>query len=238
MALNIESRDVRVERYFPDVLANAKEFKALGAAVDPELKLNWQALIKQMLNTFVYDLDVDGAARWEKMLKLHPLATDSLATRRRRILIKINAALPYTFRSFQNLLDGVYGEGNIVERLKPDLYELWLDLSATLVRRSLNVRYLARVIVPANLVICISNTKNLSLYYRLVTSINVTHRTTINALQDCDLTGDYPAMSYCTAILSEYKHIIIGELRSTRISVAPYKALAISSENHIVIGGM
>ena len=70
MALNIESRDVRVERYFPDVLANAKEFMAMGAAVDPELKLNWKALIKQMLNTFVYDLDVDGAARWEKMLNL------------------------------------------------------------------------------------------------------------------------------------------------------------------------
>ena len=114
MALEIESREPRIERYFPDVLANAKEFMTLGAIVDPELKLTWQALIKQMLNTFVYDLDKDGASRWEDMLQLHPGAGDSLSVRKQRILARINATLPYTFRSFQNMLNALYGDGKVV----------------------------------------------------------------------------------------------------------------------------
>lgn len=131
MALDLNPREVRIERYFPDVLANAKEFKALAGAVNPELKLNWQALIKQMANTFVYDLDKDGAARWEDMLNLHPPRTDTLDARKKRILTKINSTLPYTFRSFQNMLDGIYGKGQVTEQLNADEYELWLDLAAT-----------------------------------------------------------------------------------------------------------
>ena len=166
MALNIETRDVRVERYFPDVLANAKEFMALGAAVDPELKLNWHALIKQMLNTFVYDLDVDGAARWEKMLKLHTFASDTLDIRRRRILTKINSILPYTFRSFQNMLDGIYGEGEVTERLKANDHELWLDLRVGALASYSAITRLARVIVPANLtvVLGVERTNDFNVY--------------------------------------------------------------------------
>lgn len=210
MALNIESRDVRVERYFPDVLANAKEFMAMGAAVDPELKLNWKALIKQMLNTFVYDLDVDGAARWEKMLNLRPLASDTLDIRKKRILTKINATLPYTFRSFQNMLDGVFGAGQVTENINADQYELWLDLAATAMRNNQEVRRLARVIVPANLSINVSNTKSVEMKLYWGGLIGMTHITTIEAPKDPHLTGDYPITGYPAGIVYTFKHITIG----------------------------
>ena len=210
MALDLNPREVRIERYFPDVLANAKEFKALADAINPELKLNWQALIKQMANTFVYDLDKDGAARWEDMLNLHPLRTDTLDARKKRILTKINSTLPYTFRSFQNMLDGIYGKGQVTERLNADEYELWLDLAAKAMGKNAATRRLARVIAPANLTINISNTKSVQqkLYWGGI--VRVTHRTIIEAGKDPHLTGDYPVNNYHGGLVYNYKHITIG----------------------------
>lgn len=210
MALDLEPRDVRIERYFPDVLAKAKEFISLGAAVDPELMLNWKALIKQMLNTFVYDLDKDGAARWEDMLRLHPSASDSLSVRRQRILAKINATLPYTFRSFQNILNAIYGDGNVVEQLNAAEYKLWLDLAAEVTFKNAEIRRLARVIIPANLDIKISNTKSVNVKQYTGCVLSITHSTTIEAEKEPHLTGDYPIAEYPAGIIYTCKHITIG----------------------------
>lgn len=210
MALEIESREPRIERYFPDVLANAKEFMTLGAIVDPELKLTWQALIKQMLNTFVYDLDKDGASRWEDMLQLHPGAGDSLSVRKQRILARINATLPYTFRSFQNMLNALYGDGKVVELLNADEYELWLDLAAEVTFKNAEIRKLARVIIPANLDIKISNTKSVNVKQYTGFVLSVTHSTTIEAEKEPHLTGDYPIAEYPAGIIYTCKHITIG----------------------------
>lgn len=113
-----EIRDVRIERYFPDVDANAKEMKALADVVDSELVDVWKALWKWMLNTFVLDIDEAGATRWEGMLQLRPSSADTLEQRRNVILAKINAVLPYTHRRLQQMLDTLCGPGT---------YEILLD---------------------------------------------------------------------------------------------------------------
>lgn len=62
------NRDVHVERYYPDVLAPAKEFKALSASEDEEFNALYEEAWKWFANTFVYDTDLAGVERWEKML--------------------------------------------------------------------------------------------------------------------------------------------------------------------------
>ncbi|WP_182185577.1 putative phage tail protein [Pectinatus frisingensis] len=157
--MEAEIRDVRIERYYPDVLINSKEFSVLSKAVDPELANVWKALWKQFLNTFIYLLDKGGATRWESMLNLHPAVTDSLDTRRKVILAKINSSLPYTHRSFQITLNGIYGENNVKVSLQYNKYECWLDITASLLYRSSAIKNLASVVIPANLSILVSNTK-------------------------------------------------------------------------------
>ena len=156
--MEADIRDVKVERYYPDVLANSKEFKALCSAVDPELKLNWTALWKQFLNTFVYSLDEDCATRWESMLRLYPTKTDTLETRRKAILAKINSMLPYTERGLQSMLDGVYGVGKIKVNIDYNKYKLWLDVAPDLLLKSPAIRQYTKVIAPANLTMNVSNT--------------------------------------------------------------------------------
>lgn len=155
--MEVIKRDVSVQRYYPNVLAPAKEFKALAAAENPEYAVLWDALWKWFANTFVVDIDEDGAARWESMLKLHPLPEDTLADRRMRILIAINAVIPYTIRRLQQILDAGYGEGNAIASTNTD-YELWIDINNSIIFSTVPMRVMLRAIVPANLTINIGQT--------------------------------------------------------------------------------
>ena len=160
-------RDVDVGRYYPPTVSPAKEFQAIANAENPELKKIWIEVWKQFMNTFVYDIDEDGASRWESMLKLYPSKSDTLETRRKAILAKINSMLPYTERSLQAMLDSIYGASKVAIKLKYNQYEFWLDLSSELLLKSIIIRDFARVIIPANLTINISNTIkfDFGLYY-------------------------------------------------------------------------
>lgn len=151
-------RDVDVGGYYPNTVAPAKEFRVISEVENPELKKIWAIMWKVFMNTFVYDLDEEGAKRWEQMLKLYPIKTDTLESRRKAILAKINSSLPYTERSLQQMLDGVYGTGKIKVNLDYNRYALWLDVAAEMVLKSLAIRQYARVISPANLSLNVSNT--------------------------------------------------------------------------------
>ena len=90
----IEMRDANIRRYFPDVLAPAVEFKAYADVVEPELNVLIGLMIKHALDPFVFDLDEEGAARWEAMLKLTPRSADTLDDRRMAILATITPNTP------------------------------------------------------------------------------------------------------------------------------------------------
>lgn len=204
------TRDVHVERYYPSVVAPATEFKALAAMENPELCALWELFWRRFANTFVYEIDEKGAARWEDMLNLHPLPTDSLLVRKKRILLKINATLPYTFRSFQNMLDGAFGEGNAVESLRANQYELWIDLAGSAILRQEEIRRFARIVVPANLSIHISNQKTAESMQYVGAVVSIGHTVTIEASLSCKIAGDYPAAGYYAAVIYESKQITIG----------------------------
>lgn len=116
--MEADIRAVHIERYFPDVLSNAKEMQSLAAAVNPELVSVWKELWKWSLNTFVSDIDEAGANRWEAMLNIRPNATDTLSQRRITILAKINTVLPYTHKRLIQILDTLCGAGT---------YEILID---------------------------------------------------------------------------------------------------------------
>lgn len=203
-------RDVKIERYYPDVLSNSKDFIALCNTINPELTAVRKALWKQMLNTFVYDIDIDGAKRWESMLKLYPKTTDSLEIRRRAILAKINSTLPYTFRSFQTMLNNIYGHDNVKESVVYNKYELWLDMAAAVMPKNASARRLAHIISPANLTISVSNTKRCDINQYYGCAIVWHKHTTINASKDCNFNISINTKSYRTHLIRIYKHTVIG----------------------------
>ena len=159
-------RESNVRRYFPDVIANAREFIAYADALEPELNLLIKKILGSALNTFVYDIDEQGAARWEEMLSLPRLPGAGIVQRRERILAQINVSLPYTIRILQPMLDSAYGAGVVNAREEISAYELWLDVARSVPHKSTEARRFVRAIIPANLDIKVSLTeeKGLSLY--------------------------------------------------------------------------
>jgi hypothetical protein len=156
-------REVKVERYFPDVLAPAKEMKAIAKAEDPEFQMLYEKAWKWFANTFISYTDLEGIERWEDMLDIIPPVNASLDDRRAAIFLAINGMTPYTEKSFANLLTKLYGEGMTSVQVYPNDYVLQINIDSNLVFKSTAIRRYARVIAPANLIIRISyNQTNIS----------------------------------------------------------------------------
>ena len=135
-------RTVKVERYYPNVLAPAKEFKMLAQMENAEFTALWNEAWQWFCNTFVNYINIAGAERWEDML-----------------------GIMYTIRKFQELINAAYGE-NMITASTNKQYELWFDIDNAVILRMNELRIWARSIVPANLTIKIQQmmTSNIHAY--------------------------------------------------------------------------
>ena len=202
------TRDVRVERYYPSVVAPSAEFKTLAAIENPEYKLQWEQLWRRFANTFVYEVDETGAARWEDMLRMIRGDNLPLGTRKQRILARINAMTPYSIRAFRSMLDAMFGAGVVVPSEVFEKYELWLDVARTHIFRADEVRRYARVIAPANMTIHISNTAAVEAPLYFVGY--VTQRRVISIDSGSDISYNVPNMGLGFAgIVKQSRHIVI-----------------------------
>ena len=201
-------RDVRVERYYPSVVAPSAEFKVLAQIENPEYRVLWEALWRRFANTFVYEIDEEGAARWEVMLRMVRGDNLPLEERKRRILARIRAMVPYTIRSFRTMLDAMFGDGNVVPLRVLEKRELWLDVARTQVFLANGVRRFARVIAPANLTINISSTANITEHLYFAGIVRCKRITVIDS--GGDISYDVPAAQMGFAgTVKRSKHIVI-----------------------------
>ena len=155
----LSSRNANIRHYFPDILANAKEFISWADVVEPELNVAIYELLQNCLNTFVYDVDKRGLERYESMLGIIPNADASFEDRRREVILMINNQILYTHRRLRDIFNSRYGKNKISISLNYGKYELWLDIVYNLVFASDQIRTYARNIIPANLTVNLSNTK-------------------------------------------------------------------------------
>lgn len=147
---NLE-REVRVQRYYPNVIANADEFKQLAILENEEFKSIWEVLFKWFKNKFVYEADLQGIQRWEEMLKIIPKSKETLEDRRSNILVKINSILPYTIRRLKQILDLKFGKDNAIP-ITTKNYELIINFNNEIELNAKTMRTLLRAIIPANLI--------------------------------------------------------------------------------------
>lgn len=201
-------RDVRVERYYPSVVAPSAEFKVLAEIENPEFTVVWERVWRRFANTFVYEIDEEGAARWEVMLRMVRGDNLPLEERKRRILARIRAMVPYTIRSFRTMLDAMFGDGNVVPLRVLEKRELWLDVARTQVFLANGVRRFARVIAPANLTINISSTANITEHLYFAGIVRCKRITVIDS--GGDISYDVPAAQMGFAgTVKRSKHIVI-----------------------------
>lgn len=147
------SRTADLLEYLPPVLKDVREMAAVAQAENPELSRLWEALDQALDDQFLSSASRYGVARWEKILGLSPKGSDSLETRKTRILLRLGERLPYTLSVLRAWLEAACG---------PEYCQVLLDHLAYLLHVQVNsesgadyadvLRYLHKV-VPANLVL-------------------------------------------------------------------------------------
>ncbi|MEH7522023.1 putative phage tail protein [Bacillus sp. JJ1503] len=120
-------REVDILSYLPPVLHEIKELVEIANVENKLLEATWQAIEDSFNNRFIMLATEEGLARREKMLKIKVPATDSIETRRFRLLTRYQEQAPYTNRVLKQLLDSLLGEGQ---------YELKRDVAA----KTINVK--------------------------------------------------------------------------------------------------
>lgn len=147
------TRNVRLEKYTPWVLKNAKEILAICQAENQEFNTLYGQIWRWFANTFIFNTDIAGVERWEKMLGIYPPEEASIFDRRAAIFLMVNGTTPYTEKSFEVLTDGMYHKGAVTLGVHPDSYTVVLNLADDMTERINEIRRYARLIIPANMTI-------------------------------------------------------------------------------------
>ena len=89
-------RDINLINYMPRMLSDKAEFKALCAAETIEVIKMREACQNLFSDQFISNATENGIKRVEKIMAIVPKGSDSLETRKFRLLARKNEKLPYT----------------------------------------------------------------------------------------------------------------------------------------------
>ncbi|MEA4972387.1 MAG: putative phage tail protein [Candidatus Metalachnospira sp.] len=146
---------VDIRSYLPDVIRDFREFITLSQAENPELAELWNGVGDTMDNQFIQDSTEEGIARFEKLVKVTPFASDTLPERKFRVLAEWSANLPYTERRFNEMLENLCGkDGYILTINRPDHTAL-IKVALISKKNVTSVKKLAERVVPAEMVITV-----------------------------------------------------------------------------------
>lgn len=149
---SVERENIDIKDYWPLVIKRILEFEKIADAENPEINNLWAAHKDVLDNQFIKTLTEEGCKRWENILNIVPMGTDTLDDRRFRILARINADLPFTFRQLENMLYALCGDDYTCELINSE-YKLVIRLALSIKRQYDEVSSLLKKVVPANLVI-------------------------------------------------------------------------------------
>lgn len=140
--------------YLPPIIRNVREYRAiLESGAQAEISDLWDAVDSAFDNQFVETATLYGVERWEKMLKISPKASHSLADRKFTILARMNEQLPYTLPVLKNMLQSLCGKDGFVAEMQSELYTLRVSVALVAKANFDDVKILLHRIVPANMVI-------------------------------------------------------------------------------------
>ena len=168
-------RQANILSYLPTVIAEIREVQALGNVENPELSGLWQRIENARNDQFLYLMTENGASRWEQILGISPLSTDSLEDRRFRIINKLNAALPYTYEKIISHMNALCGEDGYVMNYDSTTWTLTVRVKLNRKNQYDEILSFLKESMPMNIVIDYD-----LLYNKYSTIARYTHRELAN----------------------------------------------------------
>lgn len=152
------NRNVDVNSYLPPVVKEAREFKKLAIAENPEFNLAWENVDVVWANQYIMELTIEGVIRWEKIIGIYPRVNDTLEDRRIRILTYVASSSLFTITVLRNYLRSVCGENNVYCEIDCVSYILDIILYDIAETTYLDVLAMLKIMVPANIIVKIKRT--------------------------------------------------------------------------------
>lgn len=173
------AKEVDVLSYLPQVLHDLKEIVEIANVEEPVLEKLWAEVENTLSNQFVITANAKGAARYEKMLKLVSGESETIETRRFRILTRYQEQAPYTYKVLKQILDSLLGEEQY--ELTRNVAEKWLKvkMELTVKRQFEAVEVMLERITPQNMILTVELRYNQHVLLRKYTHAQLaafTHR--------------------------------------------------------------
>ena len=90
-------RTVELRNHLPNFIKEYREINKILEVENPYFQKAIDETEKILNNLFIVSSDEKGIERYEKMMGIIPLETDTLESRKSRVLTRWYAALPYTW---------------------------------------------------------------------------------------------------------------------------------------------
>ena len=149
------AREVDVVSYLPPIFHEVKEMIEIAKIENPHLEALWQEIENALLDQFLLSATERGIKRNEDMLQMVSLATESLETRRFRLLTRFNEQIPYTRPVLRNLLNTLLGENGYELTINTADKTLKIKIELTVKGMFEAVEQMIERITPQNLVITV-----------------------------------------------------------------------------------
>ena len=140
-------------KYLPYIYRDYLEYQGICGGEQPEIDAAWDSTEQCMDEQFIPSAGDYGLSRWEAMLGITPDDSDTLETRRERILSLLALdQTPYTITWLREWLEEKFGEGKTTATVED--YTLWieyLDLGTDAVELTDAIADDLEQIIPVNL---------------------------------------------------------------------------------------
>ena len=147
---------MEIKSYLPGVVKDIREFNALAETEEYEFGNLRSGVQTVWSNQFILNLNEVGCRRWEKLLGIKPMDTDTVEERRFKILAKVNESLPYTRQTIEDRIKQLCGEGNYsMEMVKPN-YKFIVRVGLTAKKNTQAIVEMLDRITPCNLILDVS----------------------------------------------------------------------------------
>ena len=140
-----------VERFAPEVTKSNNTMKSLYQCQKEEIQDLQYSLRDTINNNFIQFLNLNGIIKWEKLLGLEANAELDLNTRQELILTKRRFRPPFTRQNLYMILESVWGKGNYTFEIRPNEFEVTIDIHTNSPEVYLKFQNYIRSLIPANM---------------------------------------------------------------------------------------
>lgn len=146
------NRRVLLQRYWPDVFGKLREAKVIAESLNPEYDLLYEKIRDFINDCFIETARESVLARWERIVGVVPLSTDTLEERRNRVLYLLQIVLPYTEKKLKKVfLAQIVGEGNYQVTVDPIASTIEVLINPAKQAQWNDVAQMLDTILPCNL---------------------------------------------------------------------------------------